>query len=126
MRVLFVGMNPGSSESPTVKSNSALGRLFKWADALGVDYFSFVNCASYVGDFDHRRSDVVFLRAVLESHRGPVVALGNGPQHVLRKMDVRHMGVPHPSYRNRKFNDPSAEAAVLAAIGRYIERGDWS
>lgn len=112
-RVLFVGMNPAAERRPTVPRYCALGRLYEWATALGIPYFSFVNCSHRYGTFVRSTVDTDFLRMVVSQHDGPVVALGEVASRILRRVGVSHHAMPHPSYRNRKLNDREYEKRML-------------
>ena len=116
-KVLFVGMNPSAQE--VKRQYSALGRLDKWAKEMGLDRYSFTNCSLTPGPFDPKSVTMErVIRGVGMFDR--VVALGNVPSDLLRKAGVEHFKLPHPSYRNRKLNDPEYERRVVGECAEYI------
>lgn len=118
-RVLFVGMNPGEPKGALIRRHSALGRLHEWAAKLELTTFSFVNCQHRPGGFRDEHVDVEFLRQAVSGF-DRVIALGNDASRNLKRLGVAHHRMPHPSYRNRVFNDPSAEERVLTEARDYV------
>jgi hypothetical protein len=104
-------MNPGVRPSSAKKST--FHRLYGWMDSLGIHSFSFMNCHQGSGNFDRGAVDISFLHGVVCMHRGPVIALGNDVSKILKSMDIGHFRAPHPSPRNRKFNNPDFERLML-------------
>ncbi len=86
----------------------------------GVKHFSFVN------SFDYEKSSPEAKDADLEKLRvcstgyTKVLALGGFASSALNKLKIRHERLPHPSPRNRQFNDPSFERAVVRRISEYL------
>jgi hypothetical protein len=118
--VLFVGMNPGTAVVNEVPRYSALGRLFEWGTILGLRHFGFINVFDRPGAFRPSQVDVDFLRAAFDIHSGPIIVLGNVASTVLKRLEVEHFVLPHPSYRNRKLNDRDFEKRILEECRRWI------
>ena len=110
-------MNPSAAE--VVKKNSAIDRLLRWCEFLGLRDWYFVNCSPIPGVFDPKtvRRDVLKM-ATDECDR--VIALGNVPSDVLRRMEIEHFKMPHPSPRNRQLNDPQFEKDRLFECMTYV------
>jgi hypothetical protein len=97
---------------------------------LGVEHFSFVNCYHDAGLWDKHSVDRKFLTELFcaagtpddhdERKRWYVIALGNEVSNVLRYMRVDHFTMPHPSYRNRKLNDPNYERDRINSCKRWL------
>jgi hypothetical protein len=119
--VLFVGINPAADLPGPTKRNSTMHRLHRWVEALGIDFFSFVNCYHRAGT-DHKIAHVDwdFLREVASQGFDTVVALGGFPSRVLTKLGIAHVTMPHPSPRNRVWNDPEAESRHLDRVRAAI------
>lgn len=122
-RYLVVGMNPSSYSSPTngkEKKNHTFDRLYRWFDYAGVDYFSFVNCSDKVGEITLSDVDYDTLNVCLKYHTH-VFALGGFSSSVLKRLNRSHIVLPHPSPRNRKFNDPKFEPLLMKELKEYME-----
>ena len=115
-RVLLVGINPSSAVNG---QNTTWRRLPKWADYLGLGMFSFTNCIYNPGKYSMRDVDLDLLRESCR-HHAKVVALGNFPSQALRKINVDHFTLPHPSGLNRKLNDREYELDQLLKCRNYI------
>ena len=123
--MLFVGINPAGPEiRGAIRDTSAIGRLHKWARTLRLKYFSFVNVIQEPGGA-HSQTRVAgqFVRDCFTGGCwSAVVALGNVPSRALTKLGIPHFTLPHPSFRNRKLNDPDYEKQVLEECRAYIRR----
>jgi uracil-DNA glycosylase len=119
-RVLIVGLNPSNKTTLRGKTSSTFKRLEKWMDYCGVKYFSFVNTFDYEKDTPSL-ADVDFNRLCTLTHGyDKIIALGWFVSRALNKIDVDHLAMPHPSPRNRKFNDPLYERQILSDCKRYV------
>lgn len=119
-RVLVVGMNP--SNEPTRQAhrkNSTFDRLHRWIDELGIAPVSFINVVARPGSVSMQ--DVQWRElgeAAVRYDR--VLALGGFASRVLNRIGVPHHRLPHPSPRNRQFNDPSFEPAMIKEARKYL------
>lgn len=121
MKVLIVGINPAEPVT-TRRKNTAWNRLQEWIDKLGIrDIHSFTNTILVPGQFDMSMVDWDRVREEA-SHGDAVIALGNFPSTVLKRLGVEHHRMPHPSYRNRVFNDPAREVHEIHRAGMYLIR----
>lgn len=107
----------GSNRSKT------LDRLSKWAEQLGVDYFSFVNCIHTPGMYKSSEIDYNMLLNCVEPHT-KVLALGNFPSRALKNLGIKHFVLPHPSGLNKNLNDPVYEKCQLQNCKRYLDADD--
>lgn len=116
-RVLIVGINPSSADASRV--SISIKRLCRWAQEMGLDYFSFVNCIPQPGKYTAKDVDYELLR---ECSRGyvKVIALGGFPSSALKKLGIEHFTLPHPSGLNRKLNDREYEKQILEKCSEYI------
>lgn len=116
-------MNPSSYPSPIdgkEKKNHTFDRLHKWFSYAGVNHFSFVNCTDKVGNVKFSDVDYDTLNVCLNYHTD-VFALGSFASTVLRRLNKTHIKLPHPSPRNRMFNDPTFEPMIMKQLKEYVE-----
>ena len=116
-RVLVVGINPSSAR--TDKICQSIKRLVGWADALGLQHYSFVNCIGHPGPYSHRDVEYEFLQECAKGY-DKVLALGGFPSKALNRIGVEHFMLPHPSGLNRKLNDKQYEQDILEKCGEYL------
>jgi len=119
MKVLIVGMNPGSCAIP--RKNTALGRLHRWVEHLGIRSFHFTNVVLTPGAVSPSTVDWAALRTRIAGEYDRVLALGGFASNALKKIGVEHHRLPHPSYRNRTLNDPAYEYDELERARAYLE-----
>ena len=123
MKVLIVGINPSNRPTPRkLVKNSTFHRLLKWMDHVNVQHFSFINTFDTRKN-DYSKSDIDYssLKQVSNGY-DKVVALGNFVSDALNKLNIKHFKAPHPSPRNRKFNDKSFEKQFLKEYKTYMEK----
>ena len=124
MKVLVVGMNPSNKPTLQGKTSSTFKRLEKWMDYFNVEYFSFVNTFDYEKN-NPSQSDINFSRLfLLTRNYDKILALGSFVSCALGKIHVKHFQMPHPSPRNRKFNDPLYERQILSECKMYLHCKD--
>lgn len=115
-KILILGMSPGSRKK--THRNGAFNRLLRWSEVLNLPIFSFANL--------HPENDLpIDIRLFTEAFKyDKVIALGNYVSNTLDKSGVNHFKLPHPSFRNRKLNDPNYEREVLKACRWYLIGSD--
>ena len=113
-RVLIVGINPSDKQN-----SKTLQRLNKWADELGIKYYSFVNCISKSGVYKASDIDYNTLSRCVEGYE-KIITLGNFASSALTKLGINHHSMPHPSGLNRNLNDPAYEKQQLRDGGQYL------
>ena len=119
-RVLVVGMNPSSyNTNHKDRKNHTFDRLKRWFTYAGVDYFSFVNCCPDPGDVKFSDVDYDTLIQCLDGYE-KIVAIGNFASTVLSRLNIMHFKLPHPSPRNRMFNDKTFEPVMLSGLKSYV------
>lgn len=94
-------------------------RLRKWASELGLTSYGFVNAVPTTGKVNVSMVDFPLLTSHCSSY-DRVVALGNFASKCLRKADVDHFKLPHPSGLNRLLNNPEFELLQLHNCKEYI------
>jgi hypothetical protein len=115
-KLLILGINP----SPIAfRRNHSLHRLGKWMTFLGYETYCFSNVIPYEGKYTQRDVNYNFVRKSIEGHN-TIIALGGFVSGVLKRMNVDHITMPHPSPLNRNLNDKDYERAVLKNVRNYI------
>ena len=113
---LILGINP----SPTAfRRNHSLHRLAHWMTALGYDTYCFSNIIPYEGKYTHKDVDIDFVRKSIEGH-DTILALGGFVSNTLKRMDIDHITMPHPSPLNRKLNDKQYEKNMLMNVRKIL------
>ena len=113
---LILGINP----SPVAfRRNHSLHRLAIWMTTLGYDTYCFSNVIPYEGKYSHKDVDTDFVRKSIEGH-DTILALGRFVSSVLKRMDIDHIELPHPSPLNRKLNDKKYERDMLESISERL------
>lgn len=121
LKILVVGMNPSSyATGNNNRKNHTFDRLQRWMKQVGVDHFSFVNCSSKPGVVTRHDVEYDVLEECLKHHT-KVISLGGFASDVLTRLNKSHHRLPHPSPRNRLFNDRSFEPQVVSELKRYVE-----
>lgn len=112
MKILILGSNP-SAKPP--RKESTLTRVERWAKILGVEY-EFANVIEHHVKKESV-NDVSFIRILhLTMKYDKILTLGKFSDSVLTKMKIEHYALPHPSPRNRQFNDPTFEEKTLQKL----------
>ena len=90
---------------------------------VGIERFSFVNCAHHRGPFKKSLVDAVFLmRCIRSGNYDLIISLGNHVHDVLGHLGVAHHRLPHPSGRNRKLNDSKYVTRMLEDLRSAVCR----
>lgn len=115
--VIFIGMQPSGA---AYRRNCTLDRFGAWVDTLGLRFVSFHN-AIIDPNLPQRMSSVDYelLRESVHNY-SYVVALGNLASTALKRINVDHFKMPHPSPLNRLLNDRSYERNKLQELRSYI------
>lgn len=117
-KILIVGINPSSARPD--KMSTSIKRLTKWADHLGIEYYSFINCIPRPGNYKFSDVDFEALREVSKSY-DKIIALGGFPSRALKHLDIDHFMLPHPSGLNRLLNNKEYELKILGECNDYIK-----
>ena len=118
--ILVVGHSPSSKKYCPKKGNPSINRLNRWLDACGVDIYSFTNlCAHHSESIKAADIDETLIKECVIPYN-KVIALGNEVAHYFKKKGIDCFHAPHPSPRNRKFNDKSYESTVINGLQKYI------
>ena len=121
MKILVVGHSPGATDIRKRKNGSpTINRLNRWLDACDVRIYSFTNlCAHHKVSLKLSDIDETFINECVNSYN-KIIALGNEVSYYLKKLGVEHFSAPHPSPRNRKFNDKYFEPHIMNKLKEYI------
>ena len=117
-KVLVVGHSPNPNKS---RSNSpTLNRVNKWLGECDVYTYSFVNLfAPGSPSGKNAKLNETFLPDYLSNYN-KIITLGNEVSQYFNKLNIQHFPAPHPSPRNRKFNDKSFEPSVIKSLQSYL------
>lgn len=121
-KVLVIGHSPGKTPINKRKNGSpTLNRLNRWLDACDVDLYSFSNIYAHhkellkITDIDE-----TYVYKITKNYN-KIITLGSFVSQYFTKMGIKHYAAPHPSPRNRKFNDKSYEPMVISQIKEYLK-----
>lgn len=90
-------------------------------DSLFIQYFSFINVIDEkTNEPKIKDVDLERLKHVCEGYN-KVLALGGFASTALSKAGINHHKLPHPSPRNRLFNDKSFESKILNECSKYLK-----
>ena len=121
-KVLVIGHSPGKTPINKRKNGSpTLNRLNCWLDACDVDLYSFSNIYAHhkellkITDIDE-----TYVYKITKNYN-KIITLGSFVSQYFTKRGIKHLAAPHPSPRNRKFNDKSYEPMVISQIKEYLK-----
>jgi hypothetical protein len=122
--LLVVGQQYGVMRT-TDPSQVPLHRtLYRWCDALGIKNYSFVNVQQTEGEWCPLQQDYDFLQDCLDLHEGPILVLGQKAWSAMKDIyGWNRRGAirgPHPSGRNRQFNEKRFEEVLIEYLYREI------
>lgn len=120
IKVIVIGMNPSTLPADEkIRKNHTIDRLFQWMTKVGVKHFSFTNCVHDSGVVTLKDVDRDFLLTCLNGY-DKIIALGGFASAALKRLDINHFKLPHPSPRNRALNDKSYEIEMLSSCENYL------
>lgn len=89
-------------------------------ESIGLHQYSFTNCSSiHIERLGPNSIDVPISKICADR---VVLALGAEVHNTLRRMGIDSFRLPHPSPRNRAFNDPSYESQMLERLRNYLQQ----
>ena len=121
-KVLVVGHSPGKTPINKRKNGSpTLNRLNRWLDACDVDLYSFSNIYAHHKEL-LKITDIneTYVYKITKNYN-KIITLGSFVSQYFTKRGIKHLAAPHPSPRNRKFNDKSYEPMVITQIKEYLK-----
>ena len=119
--IVVVGICP--SKIPTPKTNGSFATLRCWMIGAGVEQWDFQNIVPHKENVSSENLNHEIYYDLLKHRLTPfkkVVALGNDVSDALKKINIDHIKVYHPSPRNRVLNDKNVEKEIVTKIKRYI------
>jgi hypothetical protein len=112
-------MNPGNVRP---ESSQSLKKIDSWMRLLEVNYLMTNVVPEKRGSVTFKDVDFEGLKRLFkgfEKHK--FVALGNFSSSVLRKLNINHFKMPHPSPRNRLLNSREFEYTMLEKCKEYLD-----
>ena len=121
-KVLVIGHSPGKTPINKRKNGSpTFNRLNRWLDACEVDIYSFTNlCAHHKEFLKNDDIDGTIIQKITKNYN-KIITLGGFVSQYITKMGINHYAAPHPSPRNRKFNDKSFEPMIVNELKEYLK-----
>ena len=121
-KVLVIGHSPGKTPINKRKNGSpTLNRLNRWLAACEVDIYSFTNlCAHHKEFLKNADIDGTIIQKITKNYN-KIITLGGFVSQYITKMGINHYAAPHPSPRNRKFNDKSFEPMIVNELKEYLK-----
>lgn len=123
--VLVLGMNPSTNKRPI--KNGTFCKLKDWMDKVGVPHWDFHNVVpDKTGEVKVSDVDYGKLWSKVKG-RKVVICLGGFVRRVIDQIDsdlrsgITFVFVDHPSSRNRNFNDPEYEPAMLKRLKKELK-----
>jgi hypothetical protein len=116
-KILLVGINPAYFKSS--KKSTTLRRLDSWLDYLGYKYVSFTNVLPEPGAYNEKMIDYDWVKQITSGY-DKILTLGNFPSNALKKLDIDHFVLPHPSPLNRLLNSKEYEENKLKDCLKYL------
>lgn len=119
-KVLVVGINPGVGK---IRKNSAITRLYAWMQEIGCTPFSFTNVIHTSGMYNNKDIDYKILSECASGYT-KIIALGGFVSAALKRINIPHHTMPHPSPLNRLLNDKAYEREQIILAMEYLNEKD--
>ena len=120
MKVIVVGLAPGSSKIKFRSKSATIKRLDKCLGACDVQLYSFVNLRTPGVRFANGSDiDETLLKNCLHGYN-KIITLGTEVSQYFKKNNIPHFAAPPPSPLNRNFNDKSYEPSVINSLHSYL------
>ena len=111
-KVIIVGQNP----SPVEKSGT-FRKLDQWVAEWKLNSgYDFMNCSDEVG----QKYTIDYDSLKVTSKYDKVIALGNVASNSLKRLNIDHFKMPHPSGLNRQLNDKDFEKKKIKECYNYL------
>jgi hypothetical protein len=117
---IFVGQAPSSMEHPV--RGASFTRVKAWADVAKIYSWDFQNAVPHIVNCDDRNKIEYALLYKRVNPFKKVVALGNFASDALRKINIRHLKILHPSPRNRSLNNFEVELEQIRKLREYYRK----
>ena len=111
-KVIIVGQNPSS-----VEKSGTFRKLDQWTAEWKLNRgYDFMNCSDEVG----QKYTIDYDSLKVTSKYDKVIALGNVASNSLKKLNIDHFKMPHPSGLNRQLNDKEFEKKKIKECYNYL------
>lgn len=124
--IIFIGQNPANcmKVNDEAFANTKSGEvLAEWIKVLNTDeqIIKCFNAAKIKGTPLEKDYDLELAMILGPQVEANFVALGNYASKFLTKNNIEHYKLPHPSKRNRKFNDPDFIKQELVKCKEWLD-----
>ena len=111
-KVIIVGQNPSA-----VEKSGTFKELDQWVAEWKLNSgYDFMNCSDEVG----QKYTIDYDSLKVTSKYDKVIALGNVASNSLKKLNIDHFKMPHPSGLNRQLNDKEFEKKKIKECYNYL------
>ena len=111
-KVIIVGQNPSA-----VEKSGTFKKLDQWTAEWKLNSgYDFMNCSDEVG----QKYTIDYDSLKVTSKYDKVIALGNVASNSLKKLNIDHFKMPHPSGLNRQLNDKEFEKKKIKECYNYL------
>ena len=111
-KVIIVGQNPSS-----VEKSGTFRKLNQWTAEWKLNSgYDFMNCSEEYG----QKYTIDYDSLKVTSKYDKVIALGNVASNSLKKLNIDHFKMPHPSGLNRQLNDKEFEKTKIKECYNYL------
>ena len=111
-KVIIVGQNPSA-----IEKSGTFKKLDQWTAEWKLNGgYDFMNCSDEVG----QKYTIDYESLKVTSKYDKVIALGNVASDSLKKLDIIHFKMPHPSGLNRQLNDKEFEKKKIKECYNYL------
>ena len=111
-KIIIVGQNPSS-----VEKSSTFRKLNQWTNEWKITRkYDFMNCSEEYG----QKYTIDYDSLKVTNKYDKVIALGNVASNSLKKLNIDHFKMPHPSGLNRQLNDKEFEKKKIKECYNYL------
>lgn len=116
--IIFIGISPSSKTTPA--SNGSFYTLKKWCIAAGLHEWDFHNLIPHkTNSMDKKDIDIELLNERVKTKK-KIIALGGFVSDALKRFNIHHLKIDHPSPRNRNLNHPQYEKQIIQKLKNYL------
>jgi hypothetical protein len=118
--IIFIGISPSTKTKPF--KTGSFNTLNRWCEMAGIHSWDFYNLIPHkANSFDPKDIDAAEL-FVKTANKKIVVALGGFVDRMLKRYEISHIKIDHPSPRNRALNNPLRHAQNVEILKEAYDR----